>query len=410
MLLKSFFNHCLKLFILKILLIKLLRMVIKKYNFIFFNIKLYFLKYIYIYIYMLSQDKFHKLCKYSLRLEKSFISGNVNNSTKYCSHLKHHIGGDNDELNKMFENLIKIIIEKQTDTSGNIVNYDTLIKVNEQLEINTKNNESTIGELRIANNELNEKNNELNVKMEKYEDIIDTIDSKLNEINGDKSIKNVEYKKDLNNALEQFKNKLQSTIDTKNANDQIIINNNNKISDLEQEIVNLKKEIENKILNTKNEDVVEFKTKLEEILKIIYGDELAKEIIEGANPSELQPENIENENKLNGQDIENSEEKKKELLESEFDIYNTKKNGFIKKSLNFILDHRNIQNDPKDNKGTKIQTINKFKNDVNKLLKIPTEPNVKQKIQKLIDEITGPGINNLRISNGGKLVYGGNFE
>lgn len=63
---------------------------------------------------MISQEKFHKLCKYSVRLQKSFISNNSNNYAKYCSHLKYHIGeqigsGSNLELDKLFDTLTKFI-------------------------------------------------------------------------------------------------------------------------------------------------------------------------------------------------------------------------------------------------------------------------------------------------------------
>ena len=58
---------------------------------------------------MLSQEKFNKLSKYALRLEKSFIKNNSSDYLKYCSHLKHHIGGDNTQIDKMFDGLIKLI-------------------------------------------------------------------------------------------------------------------------------------------------------------------------------------------------------------------------------------------------------------------------------------------------------------
>lgn len=47
---------------------------------------------------MLSQEKFNKLSKYSLRLEKSFIKNNSSDYLKYCSHLKHHIDDDNTQI------------------------------------------------------------------------------------------------------------------------------------------------------------------------------------------------------------------------------------------------------------------------------------------------------------------------
>lgn len=103
---------------------------------------------------MITQDKFHKLCKYSIRLSKSFISNNSNDYIKYCSHLKYHIGeqigsGSNPELDRLFDVLTKYINEnsdvynminidkKFTDEKNkleaNIETYKIKIKENEDL-------------------------------------------------------------------------------------------------------------------------------------------------------------------------------------------------------------------------------------------------------------------------------------
>ena len=63
---------------------------------------------------MITQYKFHKLCKYSTRLKKSFISNNSNDFVKYCLHLKYLIGNQidncsNHELDKLFNILINYI-------------------------------------------------------------------------------------------------------------------------------------------------------------------------------------------------------------------------------------------------------------------------------------------------------------
>ena len=333
---------------------------------------------------MLSQDKFHKLCKYSLRLEKSFIANDINNYTKYCSHLKHHIGGENTntKLNDMFDSLIKIIKEKQTDSSGNFVNYETLqnnVKTyeedniilsnqynklqtenkqlkteNEQLQIKItdfektkESNENTINELKTQNNGILAANNELNTKIQKYKAIIDNVNTKLNEIDSgaNLNIDNVKYEEELKLVLDQFETKLKTTTTTCDDNKQTIdknieqinnltIENQNleiKIKELEKRINELEQEnqekvkllsekdnilvkkeeeyeqnkqdnikvMEQTIKDTKTQDIVEFKTKLTEILKTIYGQPLAQAIIEGSKLGDSQPEiTISEENKL----------------------------------------------------------------------------------------------------------------
>lgn len=434
---------------------------------------------------MLSQDKFHKLCKYSLRLEKSFISGDVNNYTKYCSHLKHHIGGSNTKLDEMFDNLIKIIKEKQTDESGNIVSYDTLqnnvqkltkevqryeednsllnnkfekLRIeNEQLqnkvmelEKNKETNENRIGELEIQNNRIMEENNELNKKIQKYEAIIGTVNLKLNVINGtdNLNINDEKYEEELKTVLEQFENKLKSTRDTYIANDLIIAKNKEQIDNLTIENQNLVKKIEeleqanlekdhaivekDKMLLEKNQefeqfkldnrkaieqviedtisaDIVEFKNKLAEILGTIYGQPLAQAIISGAKLGESQPEitlseeeKIANETKLAEQVVKTPRE---QLLETEFEIYSAKKGTNDKKQLSDIL---KVNTQGKD----KMNKLGKFKLDINELLNAATLDNLietKTDIQNLINTVSGKEDGKLRISNSGKLQFGGDF-
>lgn len=272
---------------------------------------------------MLSQDKFHKLCKYSLRLEKSFITNDVNNYTKYCSHLKHHIGGTNTNLDNMFEKLIEIIKEKQTDSSGNFVTFESLNYQNkalqdkvQELETAKETNLSEITKLNEQNIEFKSEKEELNKKILKYETIINTINQKLKIINNnfDLNINNEKYEEELNNALEQLikKNNIVNNLIEELKNE--INANENKIKILTEENIKLNEKIKlleneleekNKILeeknktleeknqaleekdqvmeNTKKEYVEEFKTKLKDILETIYGKSLADNIIKGAN-------------------------------------------------------------------------------------------------------------------------------
>ena len=420
---------------------------------------------------MLSQDKFHKLCKYSLRLEKSFITGDINNYTKYCSHLKHHIGGSNTKLDEMFNGLIEIIKKNQTDADGNIVDYDTLKKNvqryeednfilsneydklqidNEQLqnrvlefEKNINNNGDTINELQIQNNKILADNNELNTKIQKYKAIIDTVNLKLNEINDNDNlnIDNNEYEQELKTVLEQFKTKLETSSASYDANNETIAENTILINDLTEQNTNLKKKIEeldqanqNKdkelldkdkefeqykldndkaieqaIEDTKNTDVVEFKNKLVEILGTIYGQPLAQAIISGAKLGETQPEiTVSEEDKL----VKGTKLAEQVVKNPKEQLLESEFEIYsVKKKTNdkrLLTNILNVNTQGKD----KMDNLDIFKNKVNTLLDNTTLENLdetKTEIQNLINDVTGKEEGKLRISNTGNLQFGGNF-
>ena len=341
--------------------------------------------------------------------------------------------------------------------------YEELKKNNNQLqnkiselEININDNGNSINELTEQNNKILAENNELNTKIEKYKAIINTVNDKLNEINNnqDLNVDNEKYEEELKTVLAQFENKLKSTSATSDANTKTIEENTEQINNLTNENKELKlkiqqleqanqdkdnqllekeqellekdqkfeqykleneKAIEQVIEDTKNTDVVEFKNKLAEILGTIYGQSLAQAIITGAKLGETQPEitiseedKLVKENKLAEQVIKTPEVNKsvkEQLSDSEFEIYSAKKRGSDKKILKDIL---GLNTQGKE----KIDKLDKFKRDVNTLLNTATLENLdktKTKIQNLINDITGKDDGELRISNSGKLQFGGDF-
>ena len=125
---------------------------------------------------MITQEKFHKLCKYSIRLQKSFISNNSNNYAKYCSHLKYHIGeqigsGSNPELDRLFDILTKYINDNSavyniTDIEKKFVDEKKKLEANiETYKIKIKENEDKVEKLNLqlveTQNELIETKNKL---------------------------------------------------------------------------------------------------------------------------------------------------------------------------------------------------------------------------------------------------------
>lgn len=162
---------------------------------------------------MIAQDKFHKLCKYSIRLKKSLISNDSNDYEKYCSHLKYHIGeqignGTNPELDKLFDILTKFIndnndifnlgnVEKKLE--DNIKTYKIKIQKNE-LMVEKLNSQiiETKQELMETKNKLLESNSNENIikKLEelqkiKYEEFIDLLKKLFTQIYDEETANNI---------------------------------------------------------------------------------------------------------------------------------------------------------------------------------------------------------------------------
>lgn len=166
---------------------------------------------------MITQEKFHKLCKYSVRLQKSFISNNLNNYAKYCSHLKYHIGeqigsGSNPELDRLFDILTKYI----NDNSNvyNITNIEKkFVDEKKQLETNIE-----LYKIKIQENEdmVEKLNSQLVEKLEKLEKLEKNnleLDEKTKKLNSQM----IETKKELEkvNSNEYTIKKLEELRETK---------------------------------------------------------------------------------------------------------------------------------------------------------------------------------------------------
>lgn len=146
---------------------------------------------------MPNQEKIHKLSKYALRLKKSFIRNNSSDYLKYCSHLKHHIGGDgNTDLNTMFDGLIKLINNKPE------YKFENLTNTNAELTEQIKNYETYNDELISKLQEVSANNDDLNLKKEVLKEELMAVNDNLKE-EKEKAVKEKEE------DVELFKGKLE---------------------------------------------------------------------------------------------------------------------------------------------------------------------------------------------------------
>lgn len=195
---------------------------------------------------MITQEKFHKLCKYSVRLQKSFISNNSNNYAKYCSHLKYHIGeqignGTNQEIKNLLDILTNFISENKDKYSVEGIGKEDKNKINELiLELN-----------------------KIKIQLEMTQKIKDKLESELET----KQANNIELKRENEKKI----NKLEIEIQQKNNE----INNIQR--ELEQSILdtNIIKLLEKKYKN----NVGEFINLLKNIFEKIYNKDIAEKII-----------------------------------------------------------------------------------------------------------------------------------
>jgi hypothetical protein len=121
---------------------------------------------------MITHDKFYKLCKYSVRLEKSFVSNNSNDYAKYCSHLKYHIGnqigsGNNQEIDRLFNKLIQSI-------NDNSIKYN-IGDIKKKLDETEK-------KLQESNSNENIKNKLEDLKINEYDVFINLLKELFNKI------------------------------------------------------------------------------------------------------------------------------------------------------------------------------------------------------------------------------------
>lgn len=221
---------------------------------------------------MITQEKFHKLCKYSLRLQKSFISNNSNNYAKYCSHLKYHIGGQigsgsNLELDRLFDILTKYINENNdvyniTDIEKKFADEKKQLEANIELyKIKIQENEDKVEKLNL---QMIETKN----KLEKNNLELDETTKKLNSQILDTKNELMETKNKLEEANLEFmetKNKLEEA----NTNEYVV----KKLKELHK---------------TKYEEFVDL---LEKLFTQVYNEEIASNIIEEIGQGETWKDN-----------------------------------------------------------------------------------------------------------------------
>lgn len=168
---------------------------------------------------MISEEKFHKLCKYSVRLGKSYISNNQNDYLKYCLHLKYHIGkqigsGTNPELDVLFNVLTKYIEDNKFDLPSIKTKFE---EEKNMMEIKLEKTITKIKELELKNQSIEEEktqltnnNIEINLKLEEMK-------NKLNLLETNKK-SNEELIQQLELEIDEIKNKLEE----RNSNEFII--------------------------------------------------------------------------------------------------------------------------------------------------------------------------------------------
>jgi len=214
---------------------------------------------------MITQEKFHKLCKYSVRLQKSFISNNSNNYIKYCSHLKYHIGGQigsgsNPELDRLFDILTKYI----NDNSNvyNITDIDKkFVDEKKQLEANIET---------------------YKIKIKENEDIIEKLNSQLAETKNEL----IETTKKFNSQILDTKNEL---METKNKLKEADLELTKTIKKIEE--ANSNKYIIEKLKELQKRKYDEFVDLLKKLFTQVYSEEIASNIIEEIGQAETWKDN-----------------------------------------------------------------------------------------------------------------------
>ena len=78
---------------------------------------------------MFNKEKIQELCKYTLKIKKSFVNGNPSDYIKHCNKLKNHMGGqDNIHLDTMFDNLLELIKNKPNYKLESLKKSNKLLK------------------------------------------------------------------------------------------------------------------------------------------------------------------------------------------------------------------------------------------------------------------------------------------
>ena len=196
---------------------------------------------------MLSQEKFYKLSKYAIRLNKSFINNKRDDYIKYCNHLKYHIGGGSD-LDNMFAQLTALIGKKTEYQFAPLIEEKS--RLEEQNKTITAEKTEVTNKLETANTEINtlkndnaslaEKKIELTEKINRYNDIIKTINEKLQlEITDNDYTKLTEYLDNITTKLKDNKTLLETNKVTLEENESRINALTARVSELEKQLADV---------------------------------------------------------------------------------------------------------------------------------------------------------------------------
>lgn len=222
---------------------------------------------------MFSKEKIKKLCKYTLKIKKSFVKNNYNDCTKHCNKLKNIIGGHSQDIktniDDIFELLLNYIVDIQQKLSTLKVDNDLIetnnkktmenientheqikflendikeIKENNTLQETTNNelitkinlqnktvktNDDLIEELKKLNADLKNKNQKYQEKKTKYNEIISLINEKITGVKNSSNDQDNLIK--LNEILDTINEKLTSNEKNNNSNDKLIKKTDNEI-------------------------------------------------------------------------------------------------------------------------------------------------------------------------------------
>jgi DNA repair exonuclease SbcCD ATPase subunit len=119
---------------------------------------------------MISHDKFHKLCKYTLRMQKSLRKNNITECINYCNHLKYHVGGDGTQLDTIFGDIIKLINDKPEQYK--------LTNILEEKESLSVKNQTLLEEISKKDIQISEKDRQISEKDEQIEKQLKELDTK----------------------------------------------------------------------------------------------------------------------------------------------------------------------------------------------------------------------------------------
>lgn len=240
---------------------------------------------------MIEQKKLYKLCKYFTKMKKSFIDNDINNYSKYCSHLKYHIGeqignGTNPELDELFDSVINLISNNKQTYNVEYIKKK-IIEEKNQLEKKLEEYELQIYKLKINNQLISENKLKLETNIESYKKIIEENNQhiKKDKLELDETKSKIQlFETEIKNNLEKIMNLEKQILDMKNE----LIETNKKLEDIYS-----KEKIIDKLKDLQQNNYQEFIDLLEELFTQIYNKDIAYNIINEISLGENWKDNIE---------------------------------------------------------------------------------------------------------------------